>query len=132
MTGDALAVGGVLAVAGIPRALFMVIGGALTDRFSPRRVMLGSNLIRMALIALLTVLVVTGTARLGVLYVLAFVFGIVDAFFFPAQIAIVPQVTPKEHLQIRNSIIQGTAQLSRFAGPVLAGALPRPPARYLG
>ena len=39
MTGDPLAVGGVLAVAGIPRALFMLIGGALTDRFSPRKIM---------------------------------------------------------------------------------------------
>ena len=47
ITEDAFAVGGVLAVASIPRALFMLIGGALTDRISPREVMLGSNLIRM-------------------------------------------------------------------------------------
>jgi MFS family permease len=123
MTGDALAVGGVLAVAGIPRALFMLIGGALTDRFSPRNVMLSSNLIRMVLVILLTTLVLMSVARLWVLYVLAFVFGVVDAFFYPVQIAIIPQVTAKEHLQVGNSIIQGTAQLSRFAGPVLAGAM---------
>ncbi len=123
MTGDALAVGGVLAVAGIPRALFMLVGGALTDRFSPRTVMLGSNLLRMVIVGLLTVLVITGSATLWMLYALALVFGIVDAFFFPAQSSVVPQVVDKENLQIGNAIVHGTAQLSRFAGPVLAGAL---------
>ena len=43
MTGDALAVGTVLAVAGIPRALFMLVGGALTDRFSARQHHLGTD-----------------------------------------------------------------------------------------
>lgn len=123
MKGDALAVGGVLAVAGIPRALFMLIGGAVIDRFSPRTVMLGSNLVRMAVVALLAVLVFTGLIRIWGVYVIALLFGVVDAFFFPAQSAIVPEIVEKEHLQIGNSIIHGTAQLSRFAGPVLAGVV---------
>ena len=53
MTGSALAMGTVLALAGIPRALFMLVGGALTDRFTPRLVMLASNLLRMVLVSLL-------------------------------------------------------------------------------
>jgi MFS family permease len=101
----------------------MLVGGALTDRFSPRTVMLGSNLFRMLVVALLTVLVITGWANLWMLYVLTLIFGVVDAFFFPAQSSIVPVVVAKENLQIGNSIIQGTAQLSRFAGPILAGVL---------
>ena len=36
LTGDALAMGTVLALAGVPRAIFILLGGALTDRFSPR------------------------------------------------------------------------------------------------
>ncbi len=123
MTGDALAVGGVLAVAAIPRALFMLIGGAFTDRFSPRTVMLGSNLLRMIVVTLLTGLVIAGSIHLWMLYVLTLIFGVVDAFFFPAQSSVIPQITEKENLQIGNSIVQGTAQLSRFAGPVLAGSL---------
>jgi MFS family permease len=123
MTGDALAVGGVLAVAAIPRALFMLIGGAFTDRFSPRMVMLGSNLFRMIIVALLTVLVIAGSTNLWTLYILTLIFGVVDAFFFPAQSSVIPQIVDKENLQIGNSIIQGTAQLSRFAGPILAGSL---------
>lgn len=123
MTGDALAVGGVLAVAAIPRALFMLIGGAFTDRLSPRTVMLGSNLFRLIVVTLLTALVIAGSIHLWMLYVLTLIFGVVDAFFFPAQSSVIPQIVDKENLQIGNSIIQGTAQLSRFAGPILAGAL---------
>src|SRR5512141_3488907 len=59
LTGNALAVGTVLATAGIPRALFMLLGGALTDRFTPRTLMICSNLARMALTGLLAVLVMT-------------------------------------------------------------------------
>lgn len=123
LTGDALAVGAVLALAGVPRALFMLVGGALTDRFSPRAVMLASNLLRMVLVALLSVLVIGGLIQLWMLYLLALAFGIIDAFFFPAQSAIVPRLVGKEQLQAANAVIQGTMQVSLFAGPVLAGTL---------
>src|SRR3954447_8489850 len=64
LTGSALALGTVMALAGIPRALFMLIGGAFVDRFSPRSVMMMSNLARMVLVALLSVLVLTNAIRL--------------------------------------------------------------------
>jgi MFS family permease len=123
LTGDALAMGTVLALAAIPRALFMVVGGALTDRFSPRAVMLVSNLTRMGLVALLAGLVLSGAVQLWMLYILALAFGLMDAFFYPAQSAIIPRLVSKEQLQAANAVIQGTAQLSLFLGPVLAGAL---------
>src|SRR5215471_14109949 len=40
LTGSAIAVGTILAVAGIPRALLMLIGGVFTDRVTPRVLML--------------------------------------------------------------------------------------------
>jgi len=43
--------------------------------------------------------------------------------FFPAQTSIVPKIVDREQLQTGNAIIQGTAQLSLFVGPVLAGLL---------
>src|SRR6185295_14141728 len=50
LTGSALALGSVMALAGIPRALFMLIGGVLVDRFSPRAVMMMSNFARFVLV----------------------------------------------------------------------------------
>lgn len=121
MTGDALAVGTVLAVAGIPRALFMLVGGALTDRFSARFLMLASNVFRLVLVSGLAVLVFSGAVQLWMLYILALAFGLADAFFYPAQNAIVPRLVSKDKLQTANAIVQGSAQISLFLGPVLAG-----------
>lgn len=123
MTGNALAVGAVLAAAGIPRALFMLVGGALTDRFTPRRLMINSNLARMVLTGLLAALVMTNLIQLWMLYVTALLFGLVDAFFFPAQTSMTPALLDKDQLPAGNAMIQGTARLSLFIGPVLAGAV---------
>ncbi len=122
LTGNALAVGTVLATAGIPRALFMLVGGALTDRLTPRWLMMNSNLARMAPTALLALLVVTDVIQMWMLYVFALLFGLADAFFFPAQTSIVPQLVSKDQLQQGNAMIQGTATMSVLVGPILAGA----------
>ena len=123
LTGDALAMGTVLALAAVPRALFMLVGGALTDRFSPRMVMLVSNLLRMLLVFLLAGLVLSATIEMWMIYMLALLFGLADAFFYPAQSAIVPRLVDDDQLQPANALMQGTWQLSLFAGPVLAGLL---------
>ena len=116
LTGSALAMGTVFALSGIPRAILMLFGGALSDRFSARNVMLISNLMRLALVMILAVLVLSGMVKAWMIYVMALTFGIADAFFFPAQMAIVPQIAPKAGLQLANSFIQGTAQISVFFG----------------
>jgi MFS family permease len=123
LTGNALAMGAVLALAAIPRALFMLVGGALTDRFSPRLVMLISNLLRMLLVFSLAGLVLSGVIEMWMIYILALLFGLADAFFYPAQSAIVPRLVSDDQLQPANALMQGTWQLSLFAGPVLAGLL---------
>jgi MFS family permease len=121
MTGSGLALGGVLALMAIPRALFMLIGGVSVDRLSPRRVMIGSNAVRLVAVAVFGVVVLAGLAELWMLYVFALVFGVADAFFFPAQTSIVPQLVEPEQLQRANGIVQGTAQATVLVGPALAG-----------
>jgi MFS family permease len=123
LTGDSLAMGTVLALAAIPRALLMLVGGALTDRFSPRSLMLASNAARFLLVSLLTGLVLAGRVEMWMLYTLAILFGVADAFFYPAQSSMAPQLVKKDHLQVANSLIHGTMMLAMLAGPVLAGLL---------
>jgi len=55
------------------------------------------------------------------LYAFALIFGVADAFFYPAQTAIVPELVDGEQLQKANGIVQGTAQLAVLVGPALAG-----------
>ena len=123
LTGSALALGAIMALASIPRALFMIVGGALVDRFSPRSVMFASNLVRAVLVGLLALIVLTGSIQLWMLYVLALAFGTADAFFFPASSAILPALLKSDQLEMGNTLTQGMAMLSMFLGPVIAGLI---------
>ena len=119
LTGDPLALGLVIALGTIPRAIFTLIGGAITDRVSPRQVMLLSDIIRLFLTALMAVQIFTGTLQVWMIYVYSLVFGIVGGVFAPASMSLVPS----EDLQAGNSVMQGSMQLIGFVGPAVAGAL---------
>lgn len=123
ITGSGLALGSVLSVAAIPRAIFMLVGGVLSDRMSPRRIMLLSNAIRGVLVGILAALVGLGAIELWHLYLLALSFGLIDAIFYPASLAIVPLLAKDEELEASNSLVRGTQQLSLLVGPAPAGAL---------
>ena len=121
LTGDAFAMGTVLATWGIPRALFILIGGALADRFSPRLVMILADLMRLSFVLLMSMLVLTQTVELWMIYVFAFIAGLTSAFSIPARSAIVPFLVEPELIQPANSVIIGTAQVCHLIGPALAG-----------
>ena len=124
LTGsDPVALGTVLALGSVPRALFMLVGGAVTDRLSQRTVMLVSDGLRCALTGLLAALVLTGSVQLWMVYILSLLGGLISSFFTPASSSMVPQILEAEQVQGGNSVMQGSAQLSIFIGPVLAGAL---------
>ena len=121
LTGDTFQMGMVLALAGIPRALFMLVGGAFTDRFDPKVMMIASNTVRMAVGIYLAFLVYNGQVEMPLLYLLSLTFGLADAFLYPAQSAMLPKIVKPEFLLAGNSIVQGTAQSSIAVGPALAG-----------
>ena len=124
LTGsDPVALGTVLALGSVPRALFMLVGGAVTDRLSQRTVMLVSDILRFALTGLLAALVLTGSVHLWMVYILSLLGGLVSSFFTPASSSIVPHILEPENVMGGNSVMQGSAQLSIFLGPVLAGVL---------
>lgn len=121
LTGDPMLLGIVLALEGFPRAAFMLIGGAITDRFSPRNMMLAADAIRLVLVGLMAFAVLTGTIEIWMLYVFSLGFGLVAGFAIPAQNSIVPMLVDKDQLQAGNSMIMGATQLAGFVGPSLAG-----------
>ena len=123
LTGDAAAMGLVVALAAIPRAVFMLIGGAVTDRLSPRRILVATNLVRLLTMGLVALATWQGSVSLNQIYLLALVFGFADAFAWPAQSAMPPRLLPPKDLGGGNALLQGTAQLSLVVAPALAGVL---------
>jgi hypothetical protein len=123
LTGDPLALGTVLALTGVPRAVFMLLGGAFTDRYSPRTIMLVSDLLRLGLTAVLAALILSDGIQLWMLYLLALAFGTISGFFNPASSAMMPRVVGPIELQAGNSVYEATSQFVVFLGPVLAGGV---------
>jgi hypothetical protein len=123
LTGNALTIGGIIAVGAAPRTIFILVGGVITDRTSPRTVMLYSNIGRMALVAGLALLTMTGLVQLWMLYPFSLLLGLGYALYLPAQSTMIPRLVPDDRLQAGNAIIQGTSQLSLFLGPAVAGVL---------
>ncbi|WP_228895987.1 MFS transporter [Pseudoduganella aquatica] len=125
MTGDPLALGAVIAIMSVPRAVFMLLGGALVDRYSPKRVMMVTKYVNAALLGVLAGLVLFAPALLSLplLYALALGLGLAQAFAIPSGTSIMPQVVPPEHLQAANGAMMGMRQLTMLAGPVLAALL---------
>ena len=123
LTGNPAALGLVLAAMALPRALFMLIGGALVDRLSPRRVLLAARGVNALLVALLAALVLLGDIRMWLVYLIALGIGLSTAFAYPAGSAILPQLVRKDQLQAANALVMGMRQLSMFVGPALAGVV---------
>jgi MFS family permease len=123
ITGSGLALGTVLMVGAIPRAVFMLFGGALSDLLSPRRIMIFSNISRAIVVAIIAFMVFFKVVELWHLYILSITFGIADSFFHPAFNALIPRVVDKDKLEAGNAILRGTHELSFLIGSAPAGLL---------
>jgi MFS family permease len=123
MTGDTLVLGTVLALISIPRAVFILVGGALVDRHSPKQVLMVTKYINLVLLAALAGLVLAGTLTLWMVYALSLGIGLATAFSIPAGTAMMPHVVARPQLQAANGISLGLRQLTMFLGPLLAGLL---------
>ncbi|MFF7880333.1 MFS transporter [Streptomyces sp. NPDC007896] len=105
----------VMAVSAVPRALLMLGGGVVADRFGPRKVVIGSDAVRCAAVLAVAALLFAAGPGLWLLALLAVVFGTVDAVFMPAVGALPARVT--SHGQLAR--VQGMRGLAiRFANVV--------------
>ena len=122
VAGPGAQLGSVLAVASIPGALLMLVGGWVSDRFPPAAVLVVSNAGRAALMAVLAWIVLSDAVQLWHLYVLAGALGLLDAFHYPASLSVVPSLVEKRKLEAANALVQGAEQISGLVGPALAAA----------
>lgn len=120
---DPFVLGTVLALLGVPRAVFILLGGAVVDRYSPKRVLMLSKHVNTLLLGALAALLLFQGLTLAWLYALALGIGPATAFGIPAATSMLPQVVRPQQLPAANSMMLGLRQLSFFVGPLLAGLL---------
>ena len=90
----------------LPQVATLLFGGVVSDRFDRRKIMLCTDLVRGAVLAVLTVLSLTGVVQVWHIVALVAVYGAASGFFGPAFDSIVPRLVPEDDLVKANALDQ--------------------------
>lgn len=121
VTGSSRSVGMVMVGATVPRLIFLLVGGALSDRLEPRRILSAVNLYRGGLLVLLSALVFWDAIRFWQISLIAIVLALANSFYHPALMRLIPLVVEQDQLKPGNTLLQATTQLNWLLGPATAG-----------
>ncbi|HKG10550.1 MAG TPA: MFS transporter [Gaiellaceae bacterium] len=102
----------------LPAVVIGLLAGPLVDRLSRKGLMVGADLLRAAIFALLPF---AGSA--AVIVALAALAGVGTGLFRPAVYAGLPNLVEDEDLPRANGLIQGVENFAWAIGPLLGGAL---------
>ncbi len=102
----------------LPAILFGILAGVYVDRWSKKKVLLISNIIRGVLLLVLAVF----HQNLIAVYVISFLVSLVTQFFVPAETPIIPLIVRKELLYSANALFG----LGLYGGAFLAYLLSGP------
>ena len=104
----------------------LLIGGALADRLSRRRLMIASDLTRLVAVGALAAVDASGHLTFPLLAGFAVLVGLGDGFFYPAFGGMVPLVVEQPSIASANSLIGVARWSSILVGPAFAGFLYHP------
>jgi len=122
-TGSATAMGTVLVLSQIPLLIFLLIGGIVVDRFPRIRIMFASDVLSGLVVTFIAVFSWLNLLQIWHIYIASLLFGFVEAFFFPAYQAIIPQITPRDMLTSANSLNGLSQRMTGIIGPAIGAAL---------
>jgi MFS family permease len=120
LTGSALSVGLMLMASAVPALVFGLVAGVVVDRYDRKRIMIGADLLRAAVVFTIPLLV---SIHIAWLYVAVMVSASITQFFAPASDSILPEIASEEELGAANSIMAVAQFGSTAVGFALAGLL---------
>ncbi len=121
LTGSGVDLGVTVALQFLPMLLFGMWGGLLADRSDKRRLLIGTQAAGGLLALVLWALVATGTVELWMVYVMAFLLGMVTMVDMPTRQAFVIEMVGPD--DVPNAIGLNSAMFNsgRILGPAAAG-----------
>lgn len=124
-TGSATRMGLVYAAETIPIAVLGIPAGSVVQRLGARTTMLGCDLLRAPLLALVPILHSAGALSFPVLLGLVALMGVFTTPYFSSQRLILPEVIGDDEALLgqANSLVEGFQRLSTLIGPAIAGVL---------
>jgi len=121
--GGGTAVGITTAMQFLPLLLFGMYGGVLADRFPKRKLLMVTQAVMGLLALILGVLVVTGSAQVWHVYVLAFGLGATTVLDNPTRQTFAVEMVGPNDLSNAVALNSATFNLGRILGPAVAGTL---------
>jgi MFS family permease len=108
----------------VPHVVFLLVGGAVSDRADRRRIMIAADAVRGGAVVLLGMLAITGSLELWHMFAIVAAYGAGTAFFGPAFDSIVPDLVPPDDLVQANALDQFVRPAAaHLLGPALGGGL---------
>lgn len=107
----------------VPMGLFSITGGWLADRFPRRRLILLTQTGQLMQALLLAAAVLTGWREPGILLVVSFLLGLLNALDNPARLAFVIDLVGREDLPNAIALNALTFNLARMIGPAFGAVL---------
>jgi MFS family permease len=111
------------AVGALPSLLVGLHAGALVDRHRRRPILIGGDLGRAAVLAVIPIAWALDLLSMSLLYAVALLSGLLTLFFDLAYQAFLPVVVPRERLVEGNAKLELSRTAAEIAGPGLAGGL---------
>jgi MFS family permease len=105
----------------VPLVLFMLIGGVAADRFGRTHLVGVTDVIGSVFVAISAFAFISGHASIPLLCFNGFVFGVLNALWYPAFSGIMPLIVPNPLLQAANSLVGIGANLGFTLGASVAG-----------
>ena len=123
LSGSGLALGITTGLQFVPILVFGPWGGVVADRFDKRKILMWTQAASGVMAAVLGMLVLTGAVRLWMVYVLAFVLGLITLIDNPARQSFVVEMVGPDDLQNGISLNSAVFTATRIVGPAIAGLL---------
>ena len=123
LTNSSLQLGLVRGVQAIPILLLSPLAGSAADRYSRKMQVLVAQVVDGLLYALVAVLIFAGRIEPWHVYITAFGMSVVQAFQQPSRAAMIGDAVPVRHLTNAIGLNSIVFNVSRSAGPAVAGAL---------
>ena len=107
-----------------PQVVFLLIGGAIVDRFSRRLLLILSDVVRAVLTGAIVILILCHSLHYWELIVFAVFFGSFDALFYPCIAAFTPEIVSEDLLPAMNAVRPLANNLmGSTIGPAVGGLL---------
>lgn len=116
-------VGFALAISAVPRLLFVLIGGVVSDKYNPIRVLLAMRVAYFVVTLSLCIGVLLSENIVYLIYGYSFITGVLAAVIGPASKAIIPILSGEDELTKFNGLNQSLLRISQIVGPLIAGGI---------